>query len=138
MTGSIGSRIMCASGAKCLSVDCCFSELELCKYNKVYWSRTKRISSSHWKLICSRYDIVTNIFFGVKQQSLTHSLTSQSLLFLQCFVDLCAFYLYYVCVRLPLVSFLSLWKTTNEWNTKKNKIKTKQSKKKNKQILFAI
>jgi hypothetical protein len=38
----VRSRIMCASGATCLPADCCFSELEQCKYNKVCWSRTKR------------------------------------------------------------------------------------------------
>jgi hypothetical protein len=30
----------------CLSADCCFSELALCKSNSACWSRTKRISSS--------------------------------------------------------------------------------------------
>jgi hypothetical protein len=28
-TGWLGIRIMCLSGAACLSADCCFSELEL-------------------------------------------------------------------------------------------------------------
>ena len=28
-TGCLGIRIMCSSGAKCLSADCCFSELPL-------------------------------------------------------------------------------------------------------------
>ena len=30
-TGLLGTRIMCASGATCLSTDCCFRELALCK-----------------------------------------------------------------------------------------------------------
>ena len=30
-TGWLGIRIMCQSGAKCLSADCCFSELALLK-----------------------------------------------------------------------------------------------------------
>jgi hypothetical protein len=30
-TGWLGIRIMCPSGATCLSADCCFSELALCK-----------------------------------------------------------------------------------------------------------
>jgi hypothetical protein len=43
-------RIMCPYGAKCISVDCCFSELALSKSNSACWSRTKRTStpsSSH-------------------------------------------------------------------------------------------
>ena len=32
-TDWLGIRIMCSSGATCLSVDCCFSELVLCKSN---------------------------------------------------------------------------------------------------------
>ena len=40
------------------------------------WASTKRTSSSfHWKLTCSRHDIAENWWIGVKQQSLTHSLS---------------------------------------------------------------
>jgi len=64
---------MCPSGATCLPVDCCFSELALWKSNSACWSSTKRISSScHWKLTCSRHEIAENCWIGVKQQSLTH------------------------------------------------------------------
>ena len=43
-------RIMCPSGATCLSVDCCFSEQALYKSSSIKysacWSSTKRTSSS--------------------------------------------------------------------------------------------
>ena len=43
----LGSRIMCPSGATCISSHC--------------WSSTKQTSSSsHWKLTCSRHDIAEN------------------------------------------------------------------------------
>jgi hypothetical protein len=45
-TGRLESRIMCPSGAICLSVDSCFNELALLKPNSACWSRTKRTSSS--------------------------------------------------------------------------------------------
>ena len=51
-------RIMCQSGATCLSPDCCFSELALLKSS---WSSTKRTSSSHRKLTCSRRDIAEKL-----------------------------------------------------------------------------
>jgi hypothetical protein len=42
---------MFPSGATCLPVDCCFSELALWKSSPACWSITKRTSSSsHWKL----------------------------------------------------------------------------------------
>ena len=57
-TSWLGIRIMCLSGATCLAMDCCFSELALQKSNKACWSSTKRIlSSSHLKLTCSRHDM---------------------------------------------------------------------------------
>jgi hypothetical protein len=36
-TGWLGIRLMCSSGATCLSTDCCFNELALQKSNKVCW-----------------------------------------------------------------------------------------------------
>ena len=73
-TGRHGIRIMCPSGATCLSADCCFSELALLKSNSVCWSRTKRTpSSSHWKLTCSGHDIAEKLL------SYNHSLTRFSL-----------------------------------------------------------
>jgi hypothetical protein len=43
-------------------LDCCFSELALLKSNSACWSRTKWTSSSyHWKLTCSRHDIVEKL-----------------------------------------------------------------------------
>ena len=50
------------------------------KSNSACWSSTKRTSSSssHWKLTCSRHDIAEKIVnIGVKQHSLTHSLTNE-------------------------------------------------------------
>jgi hypothetical protein len=50
-TGWLRIRIMCQSGATCLSMDCCFSELALSKSDSACWSSIKRTSSSfHWKL----------------------------------------------------------------------------------------
>jgi hypothetical protein len=65
---------MCRSGAPCLPADCCFSELALYKFNSVYWSRTKRTSSSyHWQLTCSRhYKAENNAEFRLNNN---HSLT---------------------------------------------------------------
>ena len=40
-TDWLGIRIMCPSGATCLSADCCFSELTLSKSNSVWWSSYK-------------------------------------------------------------------------------------------------
>ena len=48
-TGWLGIRIMCPSGVTCLPMDE--------KSNSAWWSRTKRTSSSHWKLTCSCHDI---------------------------------------------------------------------------------
>jgi hypothetical protein len=46
--GWLGIRIMCPSGATCLCMDCCFSELALYISNHACWSSTKRtLSSSH-------------------------------------------------------------------------------------------
>ena len=66
----------------CLSADCCFSELALCKSNSACWSRTKRISSSsHWKLTCYRHDIAAKLLsWRALARSLTHSLTHKSYL----------------------------------------------------------
>ena len=76
-TSWLGIGIICPSGATYLSVNCCFNELALYKYNSACWSSTKWISSSsHWKLTCFRHDIYIynyNCWVGVKQQSLTHS-----------------------------------------------------------------
>jgi hypothetical protein len=53
---------MCPSGAACLSANCCFSDLALCKSNSACWSRTKQTSSSfHWHLACSRHDIAEQL-----------------------------------------------------------------------------
>jgi len=61
-TSWLRMRIMCPSGVTCLSVDCCFRELALYKSNSACWSSTKRtLSSSHWKLTCSRHDIAENL-----------------------------------------------------------------------------
>ena len=57
-TGWFRSRIMCPNGATCLPTDGCCSELALWKSNSTCWSSTKRtLSSSHWKLTCSRHDM---------------------------------------------------------------------------------
>jgi hypothetical protein len=48
--------------SECLSADCCFSELALCKSYSACLSRTKRTSSSsHWNLPCCRHDIAEKI-----------------------------------------------------------------------------
>jgi hypothetical protein len=61
------------SGATCLSADCCFSELALCKSNSACLSRTKRTSSSyHWKLTCFRHDIAVIAELALNNN---HSLT---------------------------------------------------------------
>ena len=44
-TGSLRISIMCPSGAACLSTECCFNELGLCKSNSACWSSTKHTSS---------------------------------------------------------------------------------------------
>jgi hypothetical protein len=47
-------RMMCLSGVICLSTYCEFSTM---KFNSLYWSSTKRTSSSfHRNLTCSRHD----------------------------------------------------------------------------------
>ena len=59
---SNGIRIMCLSGATCLSTDCCFSEQALLKSNSAFWSSTTQISSSsHCKLTCSCHDIAEKL-----------------------------------------------------------------------------
>jgi hypothetical protein len=64
-TGWLGIRIMCPSGATCLPEDCCFSELALLKSNSACWSSTKRtLSSSHWKLTCSRWRVSEWLLFN--------------------------------------------------------------------------
>ena len=74
MTGWLGIRIMCPSGATCLPADCCFSELALLKSNSACLSRTKRTSSSsHWKLTCSRHDIAEKLLNWCLT-TITHSL----------------------------------------------------------------
>ena len=60
-----------------LSADCCFSKLALWKSHSACWSRTKRISSSYWKLTCSRIDIVKNWWVDDKQQSFIYSLNNK-------------------------------------------------------------
>ena len=45
---ALGIRILCSSGATCLSMDCCFIEQALCKSNSAYWSSIKRTSSSSY------------------------------------------------------------------------------------------
>ena len=54
-TGWLWIRIMFQSGATCLLIDCCFSELALYKSSYAYCYSTNRTSStSHWKLTYSR------------------------------------------------------------------------------------
>ena len=62
-TGWLGGvSIMCPSGPTCLSAECCFNELALCKSNSTCWSRTKLTSSSsHWKLTCSCHNIAEKL-----------------------------------------------------------------------------
>ena len=59
---SNGIRIMCLSGATCLSADCCFSEQHYKNPNSAFWSSTTQTSSSsHCKLTCSRHDIAEKL-----------------------------------------------------------------------------
>jgi hypothetical protein len=46
ITGWLGMRRMCPSGATHLSANCCFSELALRKSNSACWSSSKGTSSS--------------------------------------------------------------------------------------------
>jgi hypothetical protein len=65
---------MCLSRAKCLPVDCCFSELTLLKSNSACWSSTKWTSlSTHQNVTCSHHDIAKEI--GQLALNNNHSLT---------------------------------------------------------------
>ena len=70
-TGRLRIRIMCPSGATCLLVDCCLSELAHKKSDSACWFRTTRTSSSfHWKL--TRHDIAEK-FLNWRLTTITHS-----------------------------------------------------------------
>jgi hypothetical protein len=58
-TGWLEIRIMCPSGATCLPMDCCFSDLALYISNSACCSITKWTPSSsyHWQLTCSRHEL---------------------------------------------------------------------------------
>jgi hypothetical protein len=63
---------MCPSGATCLTTDCCYSVLALCKSNPSCWSRTKRTSSwFHWQLTCSRHEIAAKLM-NWRYTTITH------------------------------------------------------------------
>ena len=69
-TGWLGIRIMCLSGATCLSADCCFSELALTVL--VLYKADLIIISLNISLFSSWYSW-QKWWVDVKQQSLTHS-----------------------------------------------------------------
>jgi hypothetical protein len=72
-------RIICPSGATCLSADCCFSKLALYKSNSASWSSIKRILSSyHWMSTCYRHDRAENYWTSDTQQSLTQYKTTRT------------------------------------------------------------
>jgi len=67
-------KIMYWSRETLLSVDSCFSELELWKSYSACWSSTKQLwSLSNQKVTCSRHDMAENFSLGVKQQSFTRT-----------------------------------------------------------------
>lgn len=71
-TGRFLVRIMCRSGAKCLSEDCCFSELALRKLSSTCWSiMPKKTSSSHQQT-CSLHDLAEKCLNWHKT-TITHS-----------------------------------------------------------------
>ena len=65
-TGWLWIRIMFQSGATCLLIDCCFSELALYKSSYAYCYSTNRTSStSHWKLTYSRPILINSFQYTI-------------------------------------------------------------------------